>query len=464
MSVQLRQYQVDIISQARELMRQGVRSVLIQSPTGSGKTLLTAKMIGTAREKGLSAWFTVHRRELIRQSILAFDKVGIPHGVVSAGWITDLRHSIQIASVQTLMRRHNRMRAPKLIVVDECHHIAARSWAKLFAEYPNAFLIGLTATPERLDGTGLDKWFKAMVKGPSVSWLIENGFLSQYRLYAPSSISTEGIHTRMGDFVQSELCTVVDKPLITGDAIKHYRRHADGKRAVCFCVSVMHSKHVVEQFNAAGIPAAHVDGESPPEVRDDAIKKFAEGKIKILSNVELFGEGFDLPSIEAAILLRPTQSLGLYLQQVGRALRPSLGKSYAVILDHAGNCQRHGLPDDDRVWSLLGRDSSQARKGNGGLSVKVCPKCFGAQFAGRPACKLCGFVFEIQAREVDQVEGDLIEVDPATVRRQRAFEQSRANDLQSLIELGRKRGYKRAELWARHVYMARQTRKLAGIR
>lgn len=464
MSFALRPYQVDIIGQARELMRQGIRSVLIQSPTGSGKTLLTAHMIGAAKAKGLNAWFTVHRRELIKQSIIAFSQVGIPHGVVSAGWMPEHRQAIQIGSIQTLIRRHHKMRPPKLIVIDECHHIAARSWANLIAAYPQAFLIGLTATPERLDGTGLNKWFKTMVKGPSVSWLIENHFLSPYRLYAPSSISTEGIHTRMGDFVQSELSTVVDKPLITGDAIKHYRRHCDGKRAVVFCVSVMHSKHVVEQFNAAGIPAVHVDGETPPEVRDDAIKRFEQGNVRILSNVELFGEGFDLPAIEAAILLRPTQSLGLYLQQVGRALRPSSGKAVAYILDHAGNCQRHGLPDDEREWSLAGRDTRKDSKNGGGASVKVCPKCFAAQFAGRPSCKLCGHVFEIQAREVEEVEGDLIEVDPATVKRQRAFEQSRALDLSALIELGKKRGYKRPELWAKHIFNARQARRLAGIR
>lgn len=156
----------------------------------------------------------------------------------------------------------------------------------------------------------------------------------------------------MGDFVRSELSTVVDKPLITGDAIAHYQRHAYGKRAVVFCVSVEHSKHVVSSFNAAGIAAVHVDGETPTEVRDDAIKHFARGNVKIISNVELFGEGFDCPSIEAAILLRPTKSLGLYLQQIGRALRPYPGKENAIILDHSGNCLRHGLPDEEREWSL----------------------------------------------------------------------------------------------------------------
>ena len=313
-------------------------------------------MLGTAAERGMPSWFIVHRRELINQSSRAFTGEGIKHGIISANYEVNRTALVQIASIQTLSRRYHKYRVPSLIVWDECHHIAANSWSKIFSLYPNSVHIGLTATPERLDGTGLDKWFRVMVKGPSVAWLIENKYLSNYKLYAPSKVDLTNVRTRMGDYVGSELTAVVDKPSITGDAIKHYKKLADGKRAVVFCASIEHSKHVVKQFLDAGIPAAHVDGETDINERDAAIRRFRDGTIKILSNVELFGEGFDVPCIEAAILLRPTQSLGLYLQQVGRSLRPNPGKDYAVILDHAGNCERHGLPDDEREWTLAGRE------------------------------------------------------------------------------------------------------------
>lgn len=441
-------------------MSEGTQSLVLQAPTGAGKTLLTAHMIGTAASKGFGAWFVCHRRELIKQSIRTFSQVGVKFGVCAAGWMEANRQPVQIASIQTLANRFNRLLRPKLIVWDEAHHVAAASWSRIFKAIPDAFHVGLTATPERLDGRGLGDYFAKMVKGPSVQWLIENGFLSPYRLYAPSGISVAGVATRMGDFVKSELAAVVDKPTITGDAIREYRKRADGKRAVVFCTSIQHSQHVVAQFQAAGIPAAHVDGETDVESRDAAIRRFERGDIKVLSNVELFGEGFDLPAIEAAILLRPTQSLGLYLQQVGRALRPAPGKDHAVILDHAGNCERHGLPDEDREWSLEGRVARRSGDSAGGF-VRTCPRCFAAQLPGGAACKFCGHVFEVSPREVKQVEGDLQEIDTAAIRSQRAKEQGRAQTLEELTAIGIHRGYKHARRWAHHVFQSRQAKRLA---
>ena len=434
-------------------MRQGVKSVLIQSPTGSGKTLLTAHMLGTSAERGMPSWFIVHRRELIKQSAIAFDGEGIEHGIISACFESNRTKLIQIASIQTLVRRFHKYRVPNLIVWDECHHIAANSWSKIFDQYPNAFHIGLTATPERLDGTGLSKWFRRMVKGPTVPWLIQNGYLSPYKIYAPSSPDLHNVRTRMGDYVGTELQSIVDKPKITGCAIDHYKKYADGKRAIVFCTSIVHSQHVVEQFLKAGVPAEHVDGETESGVRDEAIKRFRSGKTKILSNVELFGEGFDVPCIEAAILLRPTQSLGLYLQQVGRSLRPSEGKSHSIILDHAGNCSSHGLPDEEREWSLDGR--AKKKKGTPN-TVRICPKCFAAQNRGPQFCNFCGHKFEIESREVAEVDGELEEVDVAEIKRMRKIEQGQARSLEQLIALGKARGYKSPFWWAQNVMRCRQ--------
>ena len=457
MALELRGYQHSIIDDVRSLMKKGVRRILIQGPTGMGKTALTANMIGASAKKGMRSLFMVHRRELINQSVASFDKAGVYHGIISAGFFEDRKPLVHIASVQSLSRRLGRIKPPKLIVWDECHHIAAGSWSRIFDKFPNSYHVGLTATPERLDGKGLDKWFDKIIIGPTVTWLIENKYLASYRLYAPSQISLEGIRTQMGDYRKSDLVQTLDKPTITGSVIREYMKVGYGKRAVVFAVSVDHSRHVVEQFNANNIPSMHVDGETPSDLRDSAIEKFRKGKIKVLSNVDLFGEGFDLPAIEIAILLRPTQSLSLYLQQVGRALRPSPGKDEAIILDHVRNCERHGLPDDVREWRLEGR--GKVKKGEStGTGVKICDECFAALPVHSDKCKYCGYEFPKSPREVEHVEGELVEVDTDSSARKkyRRLQQVRAQTEEELVKLGELRGYKRPRLWARHIMKARR--------
>lgn len=463
MSFALRDYQVRIIEEVRGLLKAGARSVLIQSPTGSGKTALTAHMLGTASGRGHRCFFTVHRRELIKQSVRTFNTVGIPHGVVAAGWLADRRPLVQIAGIQTLARRYDRIPTPKLVVWDEAHHLAAKSWTAVHDAYPDAVHIGLSATPERLDGQGLGTFFEHMVCGPTVAELIEAGWLAPYRLYAPAGVDLSGVHSRAGDYAKDELRAVMDRPAITGDAVEHYRRLAPFKRAVAFCVSIEHSQHVVEQFNAAGFPAAHVDGETDPVVRDATIQRFERGDIRILSNVDLFSEGFDLPALECSILLRPTQSLALYLQQCGRALRPCDGKTEALILDHAGNSARHGLPDDERQWSLEGRAQRRKKADDESVPVRVCPRCFAAQPPAVGNCRYCGALFVAKPREVEQVDGELVEVDPAVARRERLKEQARATTLEDLVELGRRKKYRHPEKWAAYVWTARQARVRGAV-
>lgn len=459
MTTTLRPYQDKIILETRQYMMSGVRAILIQAPTGSGKTLLTANMLKTSAQKGMPSWFINHRRELIRQSMRTFARVNVNHGIIANGWGEDRNQLIQIGSVQTMSRRVNSgFKIPKLIIWDEAHHLAAAGWSKIFDAYPDSFHIGLTATPERLDGRGLGKYFKVMIQGPSVRWLIDNGYLCDYKLYAPSSINLSGVHKYMGDYDKKELGSVVDTPTITGDAITHYKKHGMGKRAVVFCISVEHSKHVVSKFQEAGIIAAHVDGETDVTLRDETIRKFTDGEIQVLSNVDLFGEGFDLPALELVILLRPTQSLALFLQQVGRGLRPYPGKKYAIILDHVGNTERHGLPDEEREWSLIGTRGEKRKKENG-VSVTICPKCFAAMQSGREDCAFCEFKFKIKSREVSQKEGELTEVDLEAVRNKRKEENKKATTLNELIELGRSRGYKRPEGWALYYMNARDARK-----
>ena len=440
-------------------MHQGHRAVLIQAPTGSGKTLLTAYMIKKAMFKDMRAWFIVHRRELIKQSVDAFNLCEIKHGLIASGMPANKSRNIQIASIQTLIKRHNQYQAPNLIAWDESHHIRARSWQRLFELYPETFHIGLTATPQRMDGSGLGTCFSKMVSGPTVEWLIDNGYLAKYKLFAPTTINLSGVHSRMGDYVQSELASILDRPTITGDAINHYRKHCGGMQAVAFCVSIEHSKHVAEQFNSCGIKAQHVDGKTKTLDRDNIIQSFRRGSIKVLTNVDLFGEGFDLPTLEVSILLRPTKSLAVYLQQCGRCLRPSPGKEYAIILDHANCSAMHGLPCDHREWSL----NSAPRKGRGEPSVvhiKGCPRCFAVARATHDICPECGYVYDKKPREVDHVDGELQEVDVRAVKDMRLVEQGNCHTFEDLVELGRKRKYKRPYLWAKHVWNSRKRRQM----
>ena len=456
----LRPYQHKILDETRALMRQGVKSILIQSPTASGKTVLVAHMLKTAESRGMASFFIVHRRELVKQSTITFSAVGVRHGICAANFQEDKRPLVQIASIQTLARRFHKYRKPSLIIWDESHHCAANTWKTIHAAFPEAYHIGLTATPARLDGQGLKPYFSCMVNGPSVEWLINQKYLSPYKLYAPVSINLAGLHTSMGDFVKSELSDRVDKPSITGDAIQQYTKYATGKRAVVFAVSIEHSKHIAAQFNATGIPAAHIDGETDITMRDYNIERFREGKIKVLSNVDLCGEGFDLPALEAAILLRPTKSLGLYLQQCGRTLRTFPGKSHAIILDHVGACATHGLPDDERQWTLEGRDKNNDN-GNS-IHVKICGRCYAAQRPGSKECKFCGHIFEVESRKVEQIPGELSEVDVIQMRRQRNMEQGRCKTREELISLGQQRGYRNVNGWVYMIMQSRQRKKLAG--
>jgi len=417
-------------------------------------------MLGTAESKGMTSWFVVHRRELVKQSVAAFAGEGIRCGIVAAGFQEDSKAKVQIASIQTLAKRRGRFTSPNLIVFDECHHIAAGTWAAIYAAYPQAFRIGLTATPERLDGQGLSDWFQTIVSGPSVQTLIQQRFLAQYRLFCPPSVNLASVARRMGDYAKAELAEAVDKPTITGSALAHYQKLAAGKRALIFCVSIEHSRHVVAQFIAAGIQAAHIDGDTDTPNRDGAIRAFSEGRLQVLSNVDLCGEGFDIPAMEVVIELRPTQSLALWLQHCGRGLRSAPGKKECVILDHAGNAMKHGLPDEDRVWTLDGRARVKGKSDNPG--IKRCPECFAAYFPGKTVCDQCGHVFEASPRVVGQKDGELVEVDTEATKRARLREQGRARTEEGLVALGESRGYKRPRLWARFVLQHRGQRRAYG--
>jgi len=440
------------------------RAVLLVSATGSGKTRIAAKMIHGAVAKGKTALFTVHRQELMDQSIEAFNREGIEHGCVAAGYSFNPVQPVQIASIDTLRRRLEKFPfMPDLIVVDECAHSCSPTWKAVIDHFSSARVVGLTATPERLDGKGLGNIYTSMVQGPSVRWLIDNGYLSDYEVFEPGIPDVSNLDIRAGDYATDQTESLMDTPSITGDAIREYIKHSAGKRAVAFCVSVKHSEHVAQQFRDSGISAVHVDGSTPRAQRKAAVNAFRSGEITILTSVDIFGEGFDLPAMETAILLRPTQSLALYVQQVGRVLRKYEGKERALILDHAGNVRRHFLPDEPRTWSLEGRKKKKKKDMESEVKIKIrnCGKCL---YVHRPApsCPFCGYVYPIQSRQVEQVDGELVKLDKAALVNKKKDAVRAANDARSLDELeavGIEQGYKNPFIWAELKTAAREKRQ-----
>ena len=461
LDVPLYQFQADLALAARKALRQH-QSVLVCLPTGGGKSYITAWMIVSALRRGHRVYFCVHRKDLLTQMAGTFRKFGIPFGYIAAGRPLNAYMPVQICSIQTLYRRLDLVPSPDVLIVDEAHFSGSKVYSAIIDKYKasGAYVVGKTATPWRLDGSGLGRHFDAMVTGPTVRELMDEGYLSDYRYFAPSKPDLTGIPMRMGDLARKQTEERMDKPSITGDAVRHYQKNALGKRAVAFCCSIKHSQRVAEAFNAAGVPTTHVDGDTPQKARMDVFRDFAAGRLQVLTSVGIFSEGLDLASlinqevtIEAAILLRPTKSLSLFLQQVGRALRKK--DAPAVILDHAANYLNFGWPDDDREWSLAPRLSKA--KAEVTVAIKQCPDCF-AVHRPAPVCPECGYRYVAVGREINEVDGELEEIDPKVARLHARKEQGLAFGLDDLIALGRKRGYKSPERWAAHVFTARARR------
>lgn len=455
MALTLRDFQLELVTRVRSSFKSGKRSPLVVAPTGSGKTVLFSYFTQAVVRKGNRVLLLAHRAELLDQISATLNQFSVPHSFIAAGMPFNPASRVHVGSVMSVVRRLNKIAHPDVVIVDEAHHACAASWKKVMAAYSKAWKIGVTASPIRLSGEPLGDVFDDMLVGPSVRELIEKGYLSRYRIFAPSTIDTTGLKIRGGDFAANELAGRAS--CITGDAIKEYKKRAAGKRAIAFCVTVGHAKDVASQFAAAGFSSQCIDGSLPKQIRAGIVGMFKAGRIQVLTSCDLISEGFDLPSIEVGIMLRPTQSLGCYIQQAGRALRPYPGKDYAIICDHAGNTARHGLPCDDRQWSLDGKQPKPK-------SPVKCPSCYGYQSKPGVVCEYCGAPLRDEAAGAarggralpEHVEGELEEIDLAKRSRARFAEQSNATTYEQLVELGKARGYKAN--WAAHIWKARGKR------
>lgn len=364
--------------------------------------------------------------------------LGIPHGLIAPGF-PDTADSVQVASIASLARRLCRHRDFDFIIVDEAHHAISPSWRGVIKDQRRALVLGVTATPERLDGKGLGDIFEELVLGPTTAELIKDGFLSKYTAFAPVAPDLSAISTRAGDYAVDELAGVMAKPVVIGSAVDQYEKLALGKRAIVYAVNIQHS---------------HLDGDTPREERRALIEALATGEIEILTNCGLISEGLDVPAVEAVLLARPTQSLALFLQQVGRALRPAPGKDRALILDCAGNLYRHGLPDDDRQWTLEGKARRQ-REQSDMPQLRRCEHCEAVNPPKAPTCVACGADLRPTPQEQREIDTELRRIEHIRQNeelRRMSYGKALAwagRDETKLQQLAAARGYRRGWAWHR---------------
>lgn len=451
----LRHYQYDMLVEAAHWMRAGYRRILLVLPTGGGKTVIASSLLNSTYLMGYSSQFIVHRKELIKQTSTTFTKNGLTHGFIATGFPVDYHADVTLAGIQTLVNRLDKVLPPYLSVIDEAHHAAASSWADVLSYYGDNYVIGLTATPERLDGKGLAEHFDVMIVGPSVSDLIEWGYLSPYEYYAPNRPDMAGVGSTAGDYARAAAAEVMDKPVLIGSTVEHYLRNAKGEQGVVFAVNREHSRHLADGFKGEGIKAAHVDGSMTDKERDWHDAAFRARDIDILTNVDLLGEGYDVPGLVYCALNRPTKSMALHKQQVGRPLRISPGKMQAIICDHAGNVFNHGLPDDDVHWSLHGKKARLAAAGtiNDAVPIRTCMNCYRIEKTSVQVCSNCGTEFPVVDRKIETKDGELAKLEAVEQKRRerarRKMEERGCKSYDTLKLLAERRGYKNPSGWAK---------------
>lgn len=382
----LRDYQANLIKSVGTSWEEGKAKIMLQLPTGAGKTIIFAQIINQFIQQNKRVLVIAHRKELILQ---AHEKIktitGVTSGIIQSGFRQNLDCIVQVASIQTLINIENSLKVD-LLIFDEAHHTASQSYIKILDQYRQALVLGVTATPVRTDGRGFKDIYDRLIIGPSVSELIEQGCLSKFKMFgAVSKIKTKGIKITAGDFNLKELSQAVSAADITGDLVPTWKKYAEGKKTILFAIDINHSKECTKAFFDAGIPAEHIDGTTPAKERDAILNRFRSGKTLVLCNCNIVTEGFDVPTIEAIQCVRPTLSLVLYLQMFGRSLRPSPGKEYAILIDHTNNWGIHGLPDMLHDWSLEPKSSRPS------AFTQKCPEC--------------GHIFQPSSREIKEIIG-----------------------------------------------------------
>jgi superfamily II DNA or RNA helicase len=403
--IELRDYQEDALRTLRDRIRMGKRRPLLVAPTGAGKTTIAGAMIHGVMAKGRRAIFLAHRKELINQCAGRLTQFGVPHGVIKAkDKRRDPTRPVQVASVQTLTNREHW--PADLIIVDEAHRSTSKTYVDILERYDNPIVVGLTATPYRMDGRGLGEIYDDIVEVCATQDLVDLGYLIRPSVFGSvQPVDLSGVSTSMGDFNKKELAGAMEGHVLRGEILTNWTRVVSAymqKRGVTatkpadldactvvFASSVEQSIKIAEQFKAVGVPAAHIDGKTPDDERDEILAKLRSRELTVVSNFGLLTEGWDLPHLECVILARPTRSKSLYRQMVGRIMRPDDDKRFAIVLDH-GNCTRmHGFATDPQEYTLDGREA-RPRKGSKPAPHKMCERCLAKLPMNSNACDICG--------------------------------------------------------------------------
>lgn len=435
-------HQFTAVSEIEKAFSEGQQRVLCQSPTGSGKSRILRTIVDSRYAEKDIIYIIAHRNTLVKQLSDEIAEVDIKHGIIQAGR-PFVKYRVQVCSMQTLVRRLDKLPYPSLIVVDECHHLKAKSYLSIIQHWSEAKVLGMTATPERTDGKGLDDIFQTLILGESVKNLIAGGFLSDYEYYAPAKVSMEGVSIQRGEYNTKQTLERVDNKFITGNAVEHYKKYADHLPAIASCVSIAHSEHVAQEFREAGYKALAVNSKMPALEVAAAIQGLKDGSLEVLTQCEMLGEGVDVPGATVLIGLRPTSSLVIFLQHCGRVLRRGDNKPKAIILDHVGNWERFGLPDDDREWSLKGKPKGKKDV----ATLKRCPECLRPVPIATRVCKYCGYqwseVLEQGERIPKEKEGQLVSVKGHEEKQDLTLAIARgARDLKGAIRIAKSMGYK----------------------
>jgi superfamily II DNA or RNA helicase len=444
----LRPRQIQAIADVRAAFASGYRAPVLVAPTGAGKTFTAIEIVRLTIARGRSVWFLAHLREILDDTSARLTAAGIDHGSIRAGHRSDYSQPVQVVAVQTAVRRPHLPR-PDLVIIDEAHLAVAASYRQVITAAGHPLLLGLTGTPQRLDGRGLGEVFDRLVLTCTTAELIDEGLLAPVRVFAPPGADLSGIGQRGGDFDQGQAGAVMARPAVVGDALSHWRQLCSGRRGVAFCTTVAHAAAVAEQWRHAGYRAMAVHGDSDDAERREAVAGLRAGRLDLVACAQLWIAGVDVPEIDAVIWLRPTQSLTAWLQGCGRGLRIAPGKPDLLILDHVGNSSRLGHPLDVHEWQLHGRTK---RKGQQAPSVRTCPQCWAALPTNTQQCPECQHQFQPERRELAVVDGELQELQ----RQARRAEQSSAQTFDDLVRIGHRRGMSNPRGWARHVLKARQ--------
>ena len=446
----LRDYQEELIDGIKQSMSSGNHSIIVQSPPRSGKTVVMAHIAKSATDKNNKVLFFSHRKEINEQVYKTFENNNVNMDLVTIG------------GVQSLVRKLDKLDEPTIILIDEAHHSKASSYKKIIDYFPNAYKLLFTGTPVRLDGSGFDDIADDLILGKSVKWLQEHGRIALFKYYAPQLIDVSRLKKRAGEFTKQSVDDTM-KTVVFGDVIGHYEKLAKGKQAIVYTHSVEASENVSKAFNAAGYNSMAVSGKTPREARETAMRAFRSGDLKIMVNCELFTEGIDLPNVDVCIMLRPTQSLSLYLQFAMRALNPREGKT-AIIIDHVGNVERFGLPNQDREWSLQGIVKKKQTAKIGEPTVRVCEMCFATFWSKERICPECGYENEPTKQEIELIrEAELKEIKEEQQRKIREKVQTyvtpdMCQNMSELKEYQLLHGYKNGWCWyqAKRLHLLRR--------